>query len=128
MKKVNRKNPASPAEVIKDYPIRAWIDTTNERSFNTVTLEIAKGRYLSALDFAPHVRATAASKEKAESAVLALYQDLQDGRKANSGAIEDDEADAAFSRARANDGQARVPWSEIKRKMTQRRHVGNRVH
>lgn len=128
MKKAKRENPASPTEVVEDYPIRAWIDTTNERSFNTVTLEIAKGRYLSALDFAPHIRATGASKEKAELAVLAVYQDLLDARKADPSPIDDDEADAALSRARADDGQPRVPWSEIKRKMARRRHVGNRVH
>lgn len=126
MKKDRRKNPASPDEVIEDYPIRAWIDAITERSFHTVTLEISKGHYLSALDFAPRVRATGTSKEAAEQAVLALYRDLSRSRYENPGPVDDDEADAALSRRRAADGTPRVSWAEVKRKMVaRRRHVGN---
>jgi hypothetical protein len=116
-KTARRRSPAHPEEVIPDYPIRSWIDERTGRPFHTVTLRLENGQYLSALDFAPSIRATAKTKEKAELAAIRLYEQ-QD--------TDDDKRDHALLSDALK--RPRTPWAEVKEKLhAMRDDVGSRA-
>jgi hypothetical protein len=117
-RKPRRKTPASPSEVIPDYPIRSWVDPQTGLPFHTVTLRLDDGRYLAALDFAPNIRATARTKDRAELAVIKEYEHSQNGRESET-EEDDDERDHELIQAGLKEPRRR--WEDIKKDLMKAR-------
>lgn len=83
-KPARHKNPATAARqaagavpfpfLNADYPVKPWIDPTSGFSFQTVTVRLDDGRFLSVIAGNDEVRATAASQTAAEQAVMRKYK------------------------------------------------------
>jgi len=86
-----RRNPAPATAVIQDYPIKGWVIRGSGEKFETITLQMDDGSYLSTIASNPKIRCTAGSFQEAEkqAAEAFLRQRISQPNRSRQGALED---------------------------------------